>query len=144
MADIIEMLFNEYKYYPEEKLREITTANGYTADAESVAKSILAGNREEYHEFLKQQEAKRQELNDSSTETEDSNVIGSILRAIGYLVFVFGAVGTLIFAGGTGSRYEFSFGRFLLAGMGVLISGMMFLGFSELIFILHDIRKKMK
>lgn len=43
MADDKEKLFNRYKLYSGEELKEITVANGYTEEAEQVAIQILGG-----------------------------------------------------------------------------------------------------
>ena len=69
-----------------------------------------------------------------STQTSDAisneNAIGGILKAI--------------IAGGDGYGYEFSFARFILPEIGTIVSGMMFLGFAEIIQLLQDIKNKLK
>lgn len=52
-----KMLYDEYKTYPDEELKEITFANGYTREAEQVARQLLGGDTTEYREDMKTQEA---------------------------------------------------------------------------------------
>lgn len=69
------------------------------------------------------------------------NTIGGILKAIGFLIIIFGTIGS-IYIGGQG--YNFSFASFIIPELGTIISGMLFLGFSEIIQLLQDIKDKMK
>lgn len=138
MANIREDLFNRYKLSSDEELKEITVANGYTEEAEQVAQQILNGDRTEYKEYIKQQEEKQKEEN---SKVSSENTIGEILKAIGFLVMVFGTIGSIYLAT---QGYEFEFGKFILPEIGVIISGMMFLGFSEIIQLLQDIKNKLK
>lgn len=56
-------LYNRYKLYSTEELKEITVENGYTKEAEEVAFNILSGNRTEYHQKIQlQQEQEMMEL----------------------------------------------------------------------------------
>ena len=83
-----------------------------------------------------------------STQTSDAisneNAIGGILKAIGILILIIGTIGSIVIAGGDGYRYEFSFARFILPEIGTIVSGMMFLGFAEIIQLLQDIKNKLK
>ena len=83
-----------------------------------------------------------------STQTSDAisneNAIGGILKAIGILILIIGTIGSIVIAGGDGYRYEFSFARFILPEIGTSVSGMMFLGFAEIIQLLQDIKNKLK
>lgn len=138
MADNKEMLFDRYKFYSDEELQEITVANGYTEDAEQVARQILGGDRAEYKEYIKQQEEKHQK---EYYNMSNGNTIGGILKVICILVMIFGTVGSIYIAS---QGYEFSFASFIIPELGIIISGMMFLGFSEIIQLLQDIKDKMK
>lgn len=82
----------------------------------------------------------------SSVVTGDSNenTIGGILKGIGILILILGTIASLIIAGGNGYRYEFSFIRFIIPEIISVISGMMFLGFAEIIQLLQDIKNKLK
>lgn len=75
MADDKERLFNRYKLYSGKELKEITVANGYTEEAEQVARQILGGDRTEYKEYIKQQEKKHKKEYDNMS---SGNTIGGI------------------------------------------------------------------
>lgn len=83
-----------------------------------------------------------------NTQTSDAisneNTVGGILKAIGILILIIGTIGSIVIAGGGGYRYEFSFVRFILPEIGTIVSGMMFLGFAEIIQLLQDIKNKLK
>lgn len=138
MANNKDALFNRYKLSSDEELKEITVANGYTEEAEQVARQILEGDRTEYKEYIKQKEENRQK--DESNVFRE-NIIGSILKVIGFLVLILGTVGS-VYIGGQG--YEFSFGAFILPEIAVIFGGMMILGFSEIIQLLQDIKDRME
>lgn len=138
MANIKDDLFNRYKLSSDEELKEITVANGYTEDAEQVAQVILSGDRKEYKEHIKQQEEKRKA---ESNKVSGENTIGGILKTIGFLVMVFGTIGSIYLAT---QGYGFEFGKFILPEIGTIISGMIFLGFSEIIQLLQNINNKLK
>ena len=77
----------------------------------------------------------------SFSSNSGENTIGGILKAIGILVMIFGTIGSIYLAT---QGYEFEFGKFILPEIGTIISGMMFLGFSEIIQLLQDIKNKLK
>lgn len=51
-----DSLYNQYKLKDEDFLRGITVENGYTEEAEQVAKDVLASDRKEYKEIQRQAE----------------------------------------------------------------------------------------
>lgn len=51
-----EMLYDEYKTYSYEELQEITFANGYTKEAEQIARQLLGEDTTEYREDINTQE----------------------------------------------------------------------------------------
>lgn len=71
----------------------------------------------------------------------NENTIGGMLKGIGVLVMIFGTIGSIYLAS---QGREFEFANFILPEIGTIISGMMFLGFSEIIQLLQDIKDKMK
>lgn len=138
MTDNKEMLFDQYKLYSDGELKEITVANGYTEEAEQVARQILGGDRTEYKKYIKQQEEKRKQEHDIMS---SENTIGGILKAIGILIMIFGTIGSICIAS---QGHKFSFADFIIPEVGTVISGMIFLGFSEIIQLLQDIKDKMR
>lgn len=80
----------------------------------------------------------------TSDATSNENTVGGILKAIGILILIIGTIGSIVIAGGDGYGYEFSFARFILPEIGTIVSGMMFLGFAEIIQLLQDIKNKLK
>lgn len=54
---------------------------------------------------------------------------------------VLGTIGSIYLAT---QGYEFEFGKFILPEIGSIVSGMMFLGFAEIIQLLQDIRNKLR
>ena len=132
-----EVLFNRYKLYSDEELKEITVANGYTEEAEQIARQIIGGDRGEYKEYIKQQEEQQKEDN---MQTSQGNTISGILKAIGFLILIIGTIGSFYIAS---QGYEFSFASFILPEIGTIVSGMLFLGFSEVIRLLQDIKDKL-
>lgn len=69
------------------------------------------------------------------------NTIGGIWKVIGILIMIFATIGSIYIAC---QGYEFSFANFIIPEVGTVISGMIFLGFSEIIQLLQDIKDKMK
>lgn len=132
-----EVLFNRYKLYSDEELKEITVANGYTEEAEQIARQIIGGDRGEYKEYIKQQEEQQEE---DDMQTSQGNIISGILKAIGFLIMLIGTIGSFYIAS---QGYEFSFASFILPEIGTIVSGMLFLGFSEVIRLLQDIKDKL-
>ena len=60
--DISQVLFERYKNASQDELEKITVANGYTEEAEKVAREILNSEREEYYENLRLKEEYEQAL----------------------------------------------------------------------------------
>lgn len=83
--------------------------------------------------------------NSNSTYKEETgNSVAGAIKGIGYFILILGTVGSLIFGdNATGYRNNFSLIHFIIAEFFVIISGMVFLGFSEIIGLLHDIRNKL-
>ena len=81
---------------------------------------------------------------ENSSIVSSRNVMGGILKWIGILILISGTIGSFIIAGGNKYRYKFSFEKFLLPEVGTIITGMMFLGFSEIIQLLDDIKNRLK
>lgn len=79
--------------------------------------------------------------NNSLVSGNGKNTIGSILGVIAVLIIIFGTIGS-VYIGGQG--YEFSFVSFILPEIGTIVSGMMFMGLSEIIQLLQDIKNKME
>lgn len=70
------------------------------------------------------------------------NNIGRVLKAIGIIIMVVGTIGGLIIA--CGNKNGFPFASFITMVIASIVSGMMFLGFSEIIRLLQDINNKLK
>lgn len=83
-----------------------------------------------------------------STQKSDAisneNTVGGILKAIGILILIIGTIGSIVIASTGSYRHEFSFTGFILPEIGTIVSGMMILGFAEIIQLLEDIKNKLK
>lgn len=78
--------------------------------------------------------------NNSIYNVENGNTLAGAIRGIGYFIFIFGTIGSIMIGSNAGYRNDFSFVHFIIAEIIVYISGVTFLGFSEIISLLRDIR----
>lgn len=69
------------------------------------------------------------------------NTICGILKVIGILILIFGTIGSICLAT---QEYKFELEKFIFPEIGTIISGMMFIGFSEIIQLLQDIKNKLE
>lgn len=73
------------------------------------------------------------------------NKIGKMLKILGIAIFVIGTIGSFILSlHEVYGKYEFSFVGFIIPEMAIIIGGAMFLGLSEIIQLLQDIKNKLK
>lgn len=73
----------------------------------------------------------------------DRNLIGTILRTLGIMILVIGTIGSIVIANGSGEIYHrFSFLSFCIYEFITIVSGFVFIGFSEIIQLLHKINSK--
>lgn len=81
----------------------------------------------------------------ASITKETENTIGKALKIIGILILIVGTVGNFITSFHDAHGIElFSFVGFVLPEAAILVSGTLFLGFSEIIVLLQDISNKLK
>lgn len=66
-----DSLYNQYKLEDEDFLKSVTVENGYTEQAEQVAKDVLSSDRKEYHEL--QRRVEERVLFDEKMEKERTN-----------------------------------------------------------------------
>ncbi len=71
------------------------------------------------------------------------NTIAKIIKICGIAIIVLGTISSFIIAGGDGYKYRFSFIRFLTPELISVISGLLFIGFAEIIKLLQDIKNKL-
>ncbi len=72
------------------------------------------------------------------------NTVAKLIKICGFAIIILGTILSFIIAGGNGYKYEFSFMRFLTPELISIISGLLFIGFSEVIQLLEDIKNKLK
>lgn len=72
------------------------------------------------------------------------NTIGKLIKICGFAIIVLGTILSFIMAGGSGYKYEFSLIRFFAPELISIISGLLFIGFSEIIQLLEEINSKLK
>ncbi len=72
------------------------------------------------------------------------NTIAKLIKTCGVLIIIIGTILSFIIAGGDGYKYTFSFIRFLTPELTCIISGLLFIGVSEIIQLLEDIKNKLK
>ena len=70
----------------------------------------------------------------------DKNTIAVLLRIVGYVLFIIGIIGGIIFSN---LGYKFNFAVMITIWICFGVSALMFFAFAEIIQILHDIRRKL-
>lgn len=71
------------------------------------------------------------------------NIVAKLIKFCGIAIIIIGTILSFIIAGGDGYKCEFSFIRFLTPEILSIISGLLFIGFSEIIQLLEDIKTKL-
>lgn len=72
------------------------------------------------------------------------NTVANAIKICGIMIIILGTIYSLIVAGGNGRKYEFSLLLFITPEAISVISGLVFIGFSEIIQLLEDIKNKLK
>ena len=72
------------------------------------------------------------------------NTVANAIRICGIIIIILGTIFSFIVAGGDGRKYDFSLLQFLTPEAISIISGLVFIGFSEIIQLLEDIKNKLK
>lgn len=72
------------------------------------------------------------------------NTVAKIIKICGIVIIILGTILSFIVAGGNGRKYEFSLLLFITPETISIISGLLFIGFSEIIQLLEDIKNKLK
>ena len=75
---------------------------------------------------------------------DDKNPIAQVLKICGIIIMVVGTIASFVSANAGNYDYEFSFSLFIVPEAVSIISGLLFLGFSEIIQLLQDIKEKLK
>ena len=77
-------------------------------------------------------------------ENSKDNTVAKAIKICGIIIIILGTILSFIVAGGTGRKYEFSLLQFLTPETISIVSGLVFIGFSEIIQLLEDIKNKLK
>ena len=72
------------------------------------------------------------------------NTVAKAIRICGITIIILGTILSFIVAGGNRRKYEFSLLQFITPEAISIISGLLFIGFSEVIQLLEDIKNKLK
>lgn len=75
---------------------------------------------------------------------QSDNTVAKVIKLCGIVIIILGTILSFIVAGGSGRKYEFSFLLFITPEAISIISGLVFIGFSEIIQLLEDIKNKLK
>ncbi len=112
-------------------------AEQYTEYAQKIARNELERRNEIYNKQINSEKSSVKDASDAKS-TEYSNRVSDILKFIGTFLLVFGALIGIIVSVNTE----------LINGVTIIgssfISGMIFIGFGEVIRLLHSINEKMK
>lgn len=88
-----------------------------------------------------------EEINDEVYEnnnSNNSNLIGTILQFLGVLILILGTIGSFILAD-DGSRYNsFVISQFAIYEFATILSGFVVIGLAQIIQLLHKINNKLK
>ena len=74
---------------------------------------------------------------------ENSNGVSVALKVIAWIIFIGGFIIGIVLGDESGSRNEFDFVAALSCWATTFVSGIIFLGFAEIIRLLHDIKHKL-
>ena len=74
---------------------------------------------------------------------DDKNPIAQVLKVCGIIIMIVGTIASFVVANADSLDYEFSFSLFIVPEAVSIISGLLFLGFSEIIQLLQDIKDKL-
>ena len=80
----------------------------------------------------------------SLSNTLTDNTVAKVIKICGIIIIALGTILSFIVAGGDGRKYEFSLLLFITPEAISIISGLVFIGFSEIIQLLEDIKNKLK
>lgn len=80
----------------------------------------------------------------SSSNILIKNTIAKAIKVCGIIIIILGTILSFIMAGDNGHKYEFSLLKFVTPEAISIISGLVFIGFSEIIQLLEDIKNKLK
>lgn len=72
------------------------------------------------------------------------NQVAKAIKTCGIAIIIVGTIISLIVAGGSGGQYKFSLIQFITPEFTSIIGGLIFIGFSEIIQLLEDIKNKLK
>ncbi|WP_302620666.1 hypothetical protein [uncultured Muribaculum sp.] len=72
------------------------------------------------------------------------NTVAKAIKTCGIAIIIVGTILSFIVAGGSGGQYEFSLIQFITPEFMSIIGGLIFIGFSEIIQLLEDIKNKLK
>ena len=75
---------------------------------------------------------------------DDKNSIAQALKVCGIIIMIVGTIASFVVANAGSLDYEFSFSLFIVPEAVSIISGLLFLGFSETIQLLQDIKDKLE
>ena len=76
--------------------------------------------------------------------TLSDNTVAKAIKICGIIIIILGTILSFIIAGGNGRKYEFSLLLFITPEAISIISGLVFIGFSEIIQLLEDIKNRLK
>ena len=123
---LIDLGFYEKVYAPDDQSGEEYPFFDWDSDKPRYYKKVVVDvTEEEYREILKY----------TAEPEADRNAVATILAVIAWIIFIAG------FIAGLGLVYD-TFAITLLCWLGSFISGMTFLGLSEIIKLLHAIKRK--
>ena len=129
------------KYSPDYPLSEWDSENN---TSKYYKKIPIVVSDDEYLEILKYQKTTAAE---DEAKIKKTNTVSIIFKVLAWIVFVGGLLAGIVLGqteviDGYSTYTEFSFATALLYWAISFVSGMFFLGFAEIIQLLHDLRKK--
>lgn len=83
-------------------------------------------------------------LTGKSGDLTSKNTIAQALKVCGIIIMVVGTIVSFVVANAGSLDYEFSFSLFIVPEAASIISGLLFLGFSEIIQLLQDIKEELE
>lgn len=134
-----ERLYEQYKDLTKEELIEVLNSCDYTTEAKEVSRFVLETKGYNNISDEYKDDSSDYRLSDN---TGKKNSIGNFLSGIAYFIFIVGTLGNFALALVLYDSIQLIVTQILTYEFIIIATGALYLGVSEIVQLLHDIRQK--